>query len=38
MAKYTDDITCSVPLGPTSVSDSASEEVKYICIKEFDET
>ena len=33
MAKYTDDITYSVPLGPTSVSDSASEEVKYICIK-----
>ena len=29
MTKYTDDITCSIPVGP-NVNDSASEEVEII--------
>ena len=29
MTKYTDDITCSIPVGP-NVNDSASEEVENI--------
>ena len=32
MTKYTDDITCSIPVGP-NVNDSASEEVENIKVQ-----